>query len=355
MGCPGRRFRAAAFLTVLVLVGCASDVKPRDLAAEYHNLGNGFFDLKRYDKAIRYFEMALERNPDLTSTRWNLALAYYHGGDFDNAEKLLAAWIQRDPEALEPREALSLVYRGQGRREEALEVLDGVLVTAPEDTTALNNKSIILWELGRRPEAVQTLEKLLEYEPYSPRALYDLVLLYDEQGMSDRALEEAVAYLAVAESSKEKPADVIVASLIAARAYARNEVYYRALETYTRVVELDEKQPDAWFEQAAILLTSVEDPAHGYQAFQKALDAGFTDLSRIAELLARENLLDRGELEGLLSSRDLLPSAAELENAKRQAVAQRASAVLTPRMPWAESGSRAPPATEPTRTEAEVP
>lgn len=332
-----RRHVAGALVVLLFLLGCASEMKPQELAAEYYNLGNGFFELRKYDKAIRYYEMALERNPDLASARWNLALSHLRTGSYDVAEESLHEWIARDPGAVEAREALALTYRGQGRREDALAVLDEVLEIAPEDTTALNNKAIILWELEKRPEAVEVFRRYLGYEPYNTEVLFNLMELYREQGMDEKALEYSESYLSVAEASdKRKPEDIVAASLVAARLYARAEVYYRALEVYSRVIEIDERQKDAWFEQAEILLTSVEDPARGVESLTKALAAGFADRQRIALLVAREDLLDRDRVEGVIRERDLLPTVSEMESARRIAVTARAPSVVEPRGPFAE-------------------
>jgi tetratricopeptide (TPR) repeat protein len=314
-------------------------MRSQDLAAEYHNIGNGFFELKKYDKAIRYYEMALERNPDLAGARWNLALSYYRTGAFDAAERILDAWLARDPEAVEAREALALVYRGRGKRTEALDVLDHILSIAPEDTAALNNKAIILWELERKQEAIAAFQSYLQLEPYNPDVLYNVMLLYDEQGMSEKALEYAESFLSVAESAdQKKTGDIVAASLVAARAYARAEVYYRALELYAHVTDLDAKQADAWFERSEILLTSVEDPSRGIEALTKALDAGFADRTRLALLLARDDLLDRERVRALLTDRSLAPAAADVESAKRSAASNRAAAVVEPQGPWADPG-----------------
>jgi tetratricopeptide (TPR) repeat protein len=218
-------------------------------------------------------------------------------------------------------------------------MLDRILAMAPEDTAALNNKAIILWELGRRPEAVQTLQLYLSFEPYNVDALYNLMLLYDEQGIGEKALEYAESFLSIAEAAdNKKTEDIVTAGMIAARAYTHAEVYYRALEMYAHIVELDPKRGEAWFEQAEILLTAVEDPSRGVEALGKALDSGFTDRKRIALLLVREDLLDRARVEDLLGQRSIMPPADELEAGRRSAATVRATTTQEPRGPWAEPG-----------------
>jgi tetratricopeptide (TPR) repeat protein len=352
MGYPARLLVAGASAVLMGLAGCATQLTPADIASEYHNLGNGFYDLKQYDKAIQYYELALERNPGTPGTRWNLTLAYYRRGRFADAEAVLMRRLEEDPEAIEAREVLALVYRGQDRYEEALSVLDEVLEIAPEDTNALNNKAIILWGLGRLTEATETLTQYLRYEPYSPDALYNLMLIAEEQGMRQRAFERAEEYLSVAKPSDADPERVTAANLVLARAYEREEAYYRALEIYGRMIEDDEDQPEAWFGQAAILLTSVEDPVRGLNALERALSGGFRDRERLALLLARDDLLDREEVEALLTRKEIRPGSGEIEAAQAGVRAERSPVVAEPTGPWAEPGVVSPPSAVPVPPES---
>ena len=310
MRAVSRVLRAAAVASLLY--GCASEMRIEDIAAEYYNLGNGFYELKRFDKAIRYYELALERNPSLSAARWNLALAHIQTGEYEAAEDILVQWLQRDPGSIEARETLAIVYHGGQRREEALEILREVLALAPEDTLALNNIAMILWEMERREEAMGYLETLLEYEPSSRDVLFNLAVLCDEAGADEQAMGYAEQYLALIEAGeKDQTGDIIEASLIAARGYARREVFYQALETYERILALDAKRAEAWFEKALILLTSVEDPDLGAEALRRALELGYAETDRIRDLLSREDLLDREVVESLVEERGLLPAPEE--------------------------------------------
>ena len=55
------------------------------LEHEYHNLGNDFYRLGQYEKAVDYYAKALELNPSLTESYFNRALAYARLGDYDSA------------------------------------------------------------------------------------------------------------------------------------------------------------------------------------------------------------------------------------------------------------------------------
>jgi len=55
------------------------------LEHEYHNLGNDFYRLGQYEKAVDHYAKALELNPALTETYFNRALAYARLGDYESA------------------------------------------------------------------------------------------------------------------------------------------------------------------------------------------------------------------------------------------------------------------------------
>ena len=323
---------------MLLAAGCVTNMSREDLAAEYYNLGNGFYALKKYDRAIRYYELALDRSPDVEQARWNLALAYYQSGRYDAAQEILASWLVRDPESIEARELLALVYRGQGKPVEALATLEEVLGRAPESTRALNNRAVILRELGRLSEASETLRRYLTYEPYNPGALYDLSILSEEQGLTERARGYAEAYLAIAVDTESEADHVLQARYVLARAEERDEAYYRALEIYGEILEQDEGQAEAWFRRSAILLTSVEDPVRGYEDLKNALEKGYGNRDGIAALLAREDLQDRERVEDLLKDKSAYPPEEAIEKARSARLQDTHPVVEQPTGPWAEPG-----------------
>ena len=95
-----------------------------------------------------------------------------------------------------------------------------------------------------------------------------------------------------------------------AEAYRRLERYDRALDAYAQALVYDEKRAEAWFSSAVIQLTRIEDPDRGLVALAEALDNGFRDAERIAELLDDPDLLEREQVTDLLKRRGVLPEGA---------------------------------------------
>ncbi len=72
---------------------------------------------------------------------------------------------------------------------------------------------------------------------------------------------------------------------------------------------MNPKEPRAWFGQARLLLTVIEDPDKGIAALQKALELGFNDREAIKVLLASPGLQARDQVEAALKTRSLLPDS----------------------------------------------
>ena len=95
----------------------------------------------------------------------------------------------------------------------------------------------------------------------------------------------------------EEHPDAADALLALARVEGAQRRYDAALELYAdaeqRLAEDDPRGAEAAFERAAILLTAVEDPIAGLEALRTALQRGFDDEQRLADLLVRDDLLYR--------------------------------------------------------------
>jgi tetratricopeptide (TPR) repeat protein len=292
-----------AVLFGLLLYGCVSSPQNRGIAAEYYDIGNAYVALGQYDKAIQRFEQALRLDPSLAKADYNLAMAYAHMKRTDEAIALFTQLLASDPQNPQVMSALAWTLHLGGRDEESLAQYDALLLLSPADLDALYNSGIILWKLGRTADALDRQRTLLARSPDDLDALYaagSLLLILNDPtsaaGMLSRYLEK-------------KPDDV-EALYLAAAASEQLKKYARSMEAYDRIVALDGKQGDAWFGEARLLLTVIEDPQRGLEALAKAIDAGFKDAEAVKALLDSPGLLERNKVEAALKEHSLLPQTA---------------------------------------------
>lgn len=299
---PGRAAAAAtvalAVLAVL-MTGCAtSDLTREQFADEYFHLGTGYLESGDSERAVRYLERAVTLRPAAAAARFNLAAALLEAGDTlaasDHLERLLAA----DPDNLRVLELQAESHERGGRWGDALAVYRRLLVVQPRHASARFNSAILLWTLGDLSGAAVQLRALLHEHPDDQEARLHLGLLIASAG--DPAVGAPAQASTLLRAYLEEHPDASDASdaLIAlARVESTQRRYDAALELYADVeqqlAEDDPHRAEAAFERAVILLTAVEDPIAGLEALKTALQQGFSDEERLADLLVRDDLLYR--------------------------------------------------------------
>ncbi|MGO9411662.1 MAG: tetratricopeptide repeat protein [Spirochaetia bacterium] len=304
----------------LLFAACVTSESAKQIASDYYNIGNAFFDLGQYEKAVTYYQDALRADPGMVKADYNLALTLVRMKRIDEAVVILKRLLTDDQKNTTLMAALGWAYHQQGKDKEALDEYNAVLALSPADQNALYNSGIILWKLTKKDDALQRFRQVLSIAPDDTDALFaagSILLSLDQPKDSADMLSRYV---------EKKPNDVDAWYLIAGAA-ERQLKYSRALEAYDKVIAIDPKQANAWFGEARLLLTVVEDPQKGLDSLTSALAAGFKDKDAVKALLVSPQLLEKDKVEQALKEHDLLPPA---EPPKAQAPNQSANPPAQP-------------------------
>ena len=237
----------------LLFAACVTSESAKQIASDYYNIGNAFFDLGQYEKAVTYYQDALRADPGMVKADYNLALTLVRMKRIDEAVVILKRLLTDDQKNTTLMAALGWAYHQQGKDKEALDEYNAVLALSPADQNALYNSGIILWKLTKKDDALQRFRQVLSIAPDDTDALFaagSILLSLDQPKDSADMLSRYV---------EKKPNDVDAWYLIAGAA-ERQHKYSRALEAYDKVIAIDPKQANAWFGEARLLLTVVEDP-----------------------------------------------------------------------------------------------
>jgi tetratricopeptide (TPR) repeat protein len=318
----------AASTALVLLGGCASDPRIREIAAEYYNIGNAFFEMGQYEKAINAYRNAVRFDPGLAKADYNLALTYARMKKLPEAEQVLKKLLADDPVNASLMVTLAWTYHLAARDEEALSQYDAALAIAPENADAWYNSALILWKLERKQEALERFRRLLAVAPDDSEGLFgagSLLLSMDDPAGAEEYLGRCV---------QKKPEDIDARYLLA-DSLERQRKLSRVLEEYDRILERDAQQANAWFGKARLLLTAIEDPDNGLAALRKSLELGFRDAEAAGLLLASPGLLEREAVEAALKERGLLPAVGA------------APAAADPAAPAAPDSAAAAPAAPP--------
>jgi protein O-GlcNAc transferase len=217
-----------AFLTILVLVGCAtaaaqkrkpakgSDKDPQyqyekgvialkygltDEAIRYGDLtvsldpkhygghsllGNAYYKKGDFADAAAAFEKALELRPDLAEAHFNLGLVSFETGALDKAEAEFkqAVAIKEDANATY---YLARVHLGQKKLDQALDEVQRALKMDPRAPGAYNLKGVVLNQLGRYAEASGSFQAGLVLAPDDLNLQVNLGIAYINNNEPDKA------------------------------------------------------------------------------------------------------------------------------------------------------------------------
>jgi len=112
------------------------------LEHEYHNLGNDYYKIGEFDKAIEHYNKALEIRPDLLETYFNRGLAYTRKGLYDKAIEDLTKVIELNPNLAEAYYTRGLVYEYKQDYEQAILQYNKALEVDPNYSKAESQRKV---------------------------------------------------------------------------------------------------------------------------------------------------------------------------------------------------------------------
>lgn len=144
------------------------------------------------EEAIRYFDMALEFEPNNSELLYDKAISFQMLSRFDDAVEYYnkSLKIDRDNFGAFINKGLCLSSPNVNRQEDALLCFDQALVLAPNDPGALSLRGYALDSIGRYREAIDCFDKVLETQPKEINILINKGLALSHLGKYD----EAIAY-----------------------------------------------------------------------------------------------------------------------------------------------------------------
>jgi tetratricopeptide (TPR) repeat protein len=185
-----RRIEAA-----MIELQAAGEDAPERLAGFYHNMGKGYYQLARYDRALDAFRTSLRYQPKKRITAMGIIGSTYALGDFEGAAAAATAFAdlwQRDVEILYWA-VRSL--REAGRAKEAVVMARRAVAIGPTQDLLLLQADLLL-QSGARAAAAASFGQAIELAPTSHRPYAGLAQLLFVAGEYDKVaslLETAVA------------------------------------------------------------------------------------------------------------------------------------------------------------------
>jgi tetratricopeptide (TPR) repeat protein len=299
------RKRGILFASIALLValsGCTTWVRGPDLAREYYNIGNAFYDLGRFDRAAEYYQRALSLDPRLTPAGFNLARVYADKGRYADATGVLLDLLTGDPDNVLLRETLAYVHYLADEPDRAIARYTEVLALSPFNVNALYNLGRIAEQQSRNDDAIDYYRRASLADPNDAA----LVFSYGRRLIEVDAERGAVVlerFLDMQPADRDR--------LVATGDSLRRERYFLpARRAYQKVLERSAVDAEALFGMASVLLIGVQDGQAGIERLREALDAGYDNPEEFIALLSARDLADPQAVRLLLDQKGVLPADA---------------------------------------------
>jgi tetratricopeptide (TPR) repeat protein len=159
-----------------------------DFAASAANLANLYANQRDFDRAERYYRMALEVDGLFFPAKLNLAMLANQQGNNEEAEQLLREVLNEYPERYDAAYSLALLLVELGRVDEGLQFLARAADGIPWHSRVQYNYGLLLAQLSRDEDAERALRAALDLDPTSFEFLYALIDFYYRREHFDEAL-----------------------------------------------------------------------------------------------------------------------------------------------------------------------
>jgi tetratricopeptide (TPR) repeat protein len=302
-------------LCFILFFSCASRAAlKRELAVEYYNLGNYYYENNNITEAVKLFKKAVSFNPELVKANYNLTLVMIMEGEADEANEILSNLLAEEPENVSLLQLLGYSYYIEEKNEDALNIFNEILEIQPEDLNAVYNKGIVLWKMGKTDQAIECFNLILDLTDDSNiNNLYgDSLYALGEIMISAESWQEAAdylnRYLEINETDEESNAEAL---FFLVEAFKNLERFDKVVDSYNLIIESDEENVEAWIGKAEVLLTKIEFPVKGLEALTKAIELGFNDPERLRTLIDDPELTEKESVEKLLMDNNVYPPEIE--------------------------------------------
>lgn len=260
----------------------AIELRPDDPVA-LRLRGQAYLKANQAEKALADFEAALEKDPDSVPTLEAKIDALLELERFEDAEK-----VCDQIEKLSPNSAEALFHRARVAAvkkefEKALEILNRAAKLDPKNPAVLMIRAAVLQELKKTDEALQDVNEALKLRPGNPALLRLRAAILAGSGK----FSEAIADLEEVRKTQSAE-DEITLTLQLGLLYSAQKFYGKAVEQFTKVLEMDPKNVAALRGRGDALL-SMGRQAEAIKDYEKALEIDPNDsgiLNNLAWVLA---------------------------------------------------------------------
>jgi tetratricopeptide (TPR) repeat protein len=174
-----------------------------DFSQAHFSLGNIYLKAGKLDQALKEYDVALERNPNLPRAHLNKGNVFLRKKEYDKAEEEFHSELEINPNEDKAYNNLSAVYRLQGFYDQAIETAQKAVNLKTYYPEAYMNLALAYKEKRDFEKAKEVLKTGLKNIPLFPEANLLLGEILQEEGKRDSAMVEYQKILDQASGRKD--------------------------------------------------------------------------------------------------------------------------------------------------------
>jgi tetratricopeptide (TPR) repeat protein len=241
----------------------AIEIKP-DFHEAFNNMGLTYSNKGDKDKAIECYQKAIEIKPDFHEAFNNMGSAYYGKEDKDKAIECYQKAIDIKPDSHEAFYNMGNAYSNKGDKDKAIECYQKAIDTKPDKYEAFNNMGNAYDEKGDKDKAIECYQKAIDIKPDYHEAFHNMGNAYDDKGDKDKAMEWYQKAIEI------KP-DFHEAFNNMGLVYFNKGDKDKAIECYQKAIEIKPDFHEAFY-NLGLAYSNEGDKDKAIECYQKAID-----------------------------------------------------------------------------------
>ena len=166
----------------------ATESDPNSTTAWY-GLGYCYAGKNSHSAAIEAYKQAIRTDPANEISHFHLGNYYFKIGRYDEAIETFKKVVLINPEFEAAYFNIGMIYNKVGQLEEARNAFQIVVRLNPQSKTAYYNIGVASTKLGQYEQAAVAYKKAIDIQPEFTEALYNLGVVYGEMGNFQSELE----------------------------------------------------------------------------------------------------------------------------------------------------------------------
>ncbi len=213
----------AVFLALLIPLLAANVAAPNPQeAARLNNIGVAYMNQQLFEKALKSFEEAAEKDPALEVTTVNRGVALLNLQRIDDAKTLLEKAAKDNPKDAHAWYNLGLYYKNSADASSAVDAFRRVTEIDPADADTWYFLGSTYAQAKQFPQAIDAFVHALKLDAHHASAEFGLARAYQQSGKSDPAHEAMKKFQYITQNKLGSPISL---------AYGEQGKYSRAEES----------------------------------------------------------------------------------------------------------------------------